>query len=987
MVSTQAKRKKTAEMPDSPPKRVTRARATKEIDDAPVKPKTTRITTASTKAASEKKKAAVTPKAPASAPAKTTKRKTRADDKSAEAAGEPKEIGAYEEPVVNENVPTEPIQSKPGKTNGRTKKTTVTNEEERHIEVPRTRGRQPKATAVKDSAEPEVPKTRGRPRKTPEPTTTETQTKEPKEQMAPEPVKKVTRGRSAAVSNAKPVTAKPSTLSKSTTVPSKKRVKFEEGPDKENLPIQKDVPMKSAMKPTGLNAKPIRKPVAVRPTTRGRKATNTPATSSGETEKIQSMPLSPKKINQVAKSDPISEDELAGEKTPIRALSQSPSKRPMSSKIDLGSVSKLNFDQHTAPSSPAKPTTSSVLESPARRPPLSPFKDALKTSPRKLDFGDSIAKPALQSSRSPIKASLLQESPKRGVFADISVRPILLPSKSPFKVSLLQSPARRPNLSPVKASAGGSPEKPKSGLATKAPSSPSRTSSTDATKTSSETVLSSPFKAARPLEQRAKVHIITDEERSVITEKVFHPLSEVSSPEKQEIAVDLTLHPQDLDGVNSDSTVPESSILTKSPVTAPIKDGAFDDTDVDIQEAPPAFPGPAFAIGSSSLRRTSMESESSEDELASPKKIYEMTPLRRREDPAHEYDTPAVIGAQDEARSSAAPLSFTPLADQLNSWNTKSPERRTRPGQARGMFSIGGAAADLAIDQPTPVIAKTSPAKSSFFDDEMAIRDEHDDAYHTEIGEDNETNLAILKTSQDSLASEEYGDENAEPVDLQVFAAESDADATVTCLPAKVFTPARIIERPTEMYTVSKVPLRPSADESPLIVPRQRSRSFGGPLATVNQPHLMQAKEPIERPNTPVLRPTLTPQTPSSGMRLDAETPGRTVRKGIVPDILKGAVVHVDVHTTEGADASGIFVDLLTQMGARCVKQWHWNPRAGFGSSLDHSASPQELSPDAATSKIGITHVVYKDGGKRTLEKVRSSNGAVHCVGVGWVLE
>lgn len=93
---------------------------------------------------------------------------------------------------------------------------------------------------------------------------------------------------------------------------------------------------------------------------------------------------------------------------------------------------------------------------------------------------------------------------------------------------------------------------------------------------------------------------------------------------------------------------------------------------------------------------------------------------------------------------------------------------------------------------------------------------------------------------------------------------------------------------------------------------------------------------------------------------------------------LHGAVVHVDVHTTEGEDASGIFVELLQQMGARCVKSWSWNP----GSSL----SPVD-GADPKDSRVGITHVVYKDGGLRTLEKVKKAAGLVKCVGVGWVLE
>ena len=144
--------------------------------------------------------------------------------------------------------------------------------------------------------------------------------------------------------------------------------------------------------------------------------------------------------------------------------------------------------------------------------------------------------------------------------------------------------------------------------------------------------------------------------------------------------------------------------------------------------------------------------------------------------------------------------------------------------------------------------------------------------------------------------------------------------------------------------------------------------------------------EEASQPETPRLKAVPSPQTPFSSMKLDAETPGRTVRKGVVPDVLKGAVVYVDVHTSEGADASGIFVDLLHQMGARCVKQWTWNPRASLGDSLSsEEGSVSSDSPPA--SKVGITHVVYKDGGKRTLEKVRAAGGIVYCVGVGWVLE
>ncbi len=103
-------------------------------------------------------------------------------------------------------------------------------------------------------------------------------------------------------------------------------------------------------------------------------------------------------------------------------------------------------------------------------------------------------------------------------------------------------------------------------------------------------------------------------------------------------------------------------------------------------------------------------------------------------------------------------------------------------------------------------------------------------------------------------------------------------------------------------------------------------------------------------------------------------TPARTPRRDLDVALLRGAVVFVDVHTTEGADASGIFRRASDADGCQMRHKWSWNP-----------ASPPRA--DRSSSKVGITHVVYKDGGKRTLEKVRESGGVVHCVGVSWVLD
>ena len=965
-----AKRKKTADMADSPPKRVTRARAKNiNTDDVASKPKATNITKASAKAASVKKKPAQ--------PSLPVKRKTRADDENG---------GATEEAVAEQEAKPEHTKEK-----GQVKKVVPGEKVEGSMpDAPRIRDRSTKATAA-ELAKPDGPKTRGRPKKTLE---TAPAVKEAQQEIKKAvPVKKTTRGRPVINATEMQSTTPATRLA---VAAQKKRVKFQQEPDKENVPLETEGLKKSAIKLTGLKAKPVRTPVAAQATTRGRKATVSKVQESQQLGKKEVLPLSPKKVNQVAKSDPIiSEDELAGEKTPSRALSKSPAKQVMSPAKDFGSVTKSILDPVTAPLSPSKLKSSSILASPARRPPSSPFKDALKRSPKKAQLGDSKAQPELLPSRTPMKVSLLQASPRRGILGDNMTQPILLPSKSPFKISLLQSPARRPPVSPMKSSGLVSSVK----SAMKAPtfhatitsgqSSPFRAPTLSLGK-----VISSPFRVGSP-EQTAKI----------LTERA----------EEREIDADE----EDSSAMHAKSPTTEADAEVESPLRIPVatfeEPVSLDDTIVIDEpgpiirndhttetakpvETPTVYKGPAFSFASAALRRVSIES-GSEDELGSPEKGYGVTPLRRHGISAQDFGTPAVIDGQD----SDAPgdqLSFTPLADQLSSWTASSPNKqsaRTPPRQGRGMFSLGGAGMVVTPEQTVDEIPTGSPAKTSFFEDEMAMRDGEENVEDASSAEmvSNEQDLAALQVSQESQASEEYGDENAMPSDAEILRAEQ--DHTLTCTPAKALTPAKkISQQPREIHTVSKVPLRASAEGSPLIVTRQRSRSFGGPLSVVHgarHDSAGQTKAPqdadnenarLDQPATPVLVATTLPQTPGSAMRLDAETPGRSVRKPVVPDVLQGAVVFVDVHTSEGADASGIFVDLLTQMGARCVKQWSWNPKTSIGSSLN-SIAPQAASSD--TTRVGITHVVYKDGGKRTLEKVRSSNGVVLCVGVGWVLE
>lgn len=225
------------------------------------------------------------------------------------------------------------------------------------------------------------------------------------------------------------------------------------------------------------------------------------------------------------------------------------------------------------------------------------------------------------------------------------------------------------------------------------------------------------------------------------------------------------------------------------------------------------------------------------------------------------------------------------------------------------------------------------------------------------------------RTCEETLseASQEYGDENELPVEPT---------------PASNRTPhVTIPSRPvpqTALLTTTKVPLKPADDSesSPL-----KKKSFSaGRTSHRNAGILPRSVTVISCSPTKDKRGASTRSgdmfsTPiKADQQSSVDMPGTQPRRVADSALLRGCIVLVDVHTTEGADASGIFVELLTHMGAKCIKTWHWNP-SGSGNG------------DSSSSKVGITHVVFKDGGKRTMEKVREARGLVHCVGVSWVLE
>ncbi|KAI9815424.1 MAG: hypothetical protein M1826_002054 [Phylliscum demangeonii] len=189
---------------------------------------------------------------------------------------------------------------------------------------------------------------------------------------------------------------------------------------------------------------------------------------------------------------------------------------------------------------------------------------------------------------------------------------------------------------------------------------------------------------------------------------------------------------------------------------------------------------------------------------------------------------------------------------------------------------------------------------------------------------------------------------------VPLAAADDDDDEPVT----PPSTPSAPRFRPRSTSTYSSVYRLPTSEDE--------DSDADEPAAATTRPSRATAAATATRTSAPT--PTTTSSPPSVAPSSAGSPP---------PQPLRGAVVYVDVHTAEGADASSLFTGMLVQMGARVVRNWSWNPGPVLASGASSPRPP----------RVGITHVVYKDGGVRTLEKVRQSAGAVACVGVAWVLE
>ncbi|EGX91832.1 Breast cancer suppressor protein BRCT [Cordyceps militaris CM01] len=914
---------------DSPPKRITRARAAAKAN-ASTAVRTTKIVTAAARA-----------KAAGSAAASmttATKRKSPSDDDDDEGEARARRLrGRPRRATGTAAVAAASLRTEPARTTRATRATRTTTRTSPVEQPPKEEPARPTAPA------------RGRPRRNTATSTASTA--------------KRTAATTGAMRSRPAVTVSEPVVNKS--------VKFDE-PDKENMSVA--VAEKDADHPHRL-ARSARRPPT--PASKG-------AMSAAAADKKK--PLSPRKVTQI----PVLrlEEDLAGDGSPRRngatePVNVTPVKRsvdPVMFEKDADSTITVN----AAILGPPEATTTVALGSPPRRPPASPTRDTFKSPAKKMSgiaFPGSPTKSNAFSRENAIKTgaaskNALFQTPAKRPPSPIKGRAFPLTSKpqsnqDAFKASLFQSPAKRAaprSLKPVS-------EGPLAAIC-ETPAMKPFAASTSVLTDSHRPAEKLTFEE-NPTTQRFPEEVLANP----VIESYFNGrLSDVVPRDDADEGLDEDSEKVELVHTFSFYEQVDGAATPRLDMTPSRQSFSSGDSSVDLTEVRRAVTTP--------LRVATPQGASFQLRDKDVDPCHDMTTMSDSDDELGlDEDLSTFTPSFNKKRRST--MGLTSLAHTLNAWSSEG-----IPPANEAIQRASGLRRALTI---VPV-AEPSPMKTSFFEDQMQTQKEQDEdsgeiadgeisepSFDEDIrvtGEDlalaqEAEDLSLLhespcadrgvaKSFSDSLseASQEYGDENELPVDPALNGLRMWPPAT----------PARSVMR--NCSTTTKVPLKPADESSPTTFRRfSTSRIPHNGTRNLSKSATVNSYSP-EKTSSDVYGMDHEPATSASkcDMWSNMGTPACSPRRGASSPLLRGAVVFVDVHTSEGADASLIFVDLLTQMGAKCVKTWSWNPD---GASHAESSS----------NRIGITHVVFKDGGKRTMEKVRRSNGVVQCVGVSWVLD
>ncbi|RFU72438.1 breast cancer suppressor brct [Trichoderma arundinaceum] len=1015
----------------SPPKRLTRARAAKDPEPAATS-KPTKIVTAAAKA-----RASVPSTLTASTKSTAAKRKTRSDD----ADEEERQASLAKRPRGRP-------PKKPAEEEGKGAAMAVTTTTASAVSEPGRAGR-PRATVRKGitditKEESTAPKPgRGRPRKVePKPEEGENQ---------PEPAKKTARGRPATVmksASSTTTTANKPPIKKVVKFrePDKENVEPAAAPKEPATAGMRGRPARRGGAAAARTARPVTK--ATKPQAGDKKPlspkkitqlTLSQYDSEDELalEKVSTKPLAKGPIKPPSKKSENIPFEIEHEATTVAVNTAmfdlpevtttflaSPARRPTSPPRDtLKSPAKriavplpgsaLKLSNEPVAQTPFKGST--LLQSAAKRP-QSPIKPFIFSAQKE------------QPSESTTKLSMLQSPAKRAMPGFKS----LLDSRQPDLPTLDESPAATPTRAAKSSKKlmmeeevhedteddpfAGPIENPQFSM--RVPIAPPQDADsnrleaeTEEEEAEAEAEAEAEEAEAETEEDEAEAEVeeevqeVVETEAEIVAEVEFEDTEEDEPPQVTEIPETLA-NEEEANEVVEESIIVATEEQESEDEEAPVEDEEDDSEDTMVldelvaEEEPTESPPKAETPAHNPLYQLRQKDLDPCHDLSSASDSEDDTlPFERI------TGTPSISGEKTpRTRASRSPLKqsrrstlgFTALSDQLGSWSAASPVKsahsfvvETEPVSAEEDESPEDGIEPLHRDTPMKnafssnealvenVEEQTEDVEAMITDEDVALAQEANEMSLMDPME-SEDGSSARHSFDDSLsdASQEYGDENQVPVDGAAPSSQPQAP------------PVTPVGRPMtrSFNTTTKVPLKPADDSTPSPL---KKKSFSASRAAPKRPSQPRRGAPVvsyspDKPRRRSLRNVSTiseepeqsaePSTPAAKMDMwtSIGTPARTPRKDLNPILLRGAIVFVDVHTSEGADASGIFVELLTQMGARCPQKWNWNP-----SNANNNES----------TKVGITHVVFKDGSKRTLEKVREANGVVQCVGVSWVLD
>jgi hypothetical protein len=834
----------------------------------------------------------------------------------------------------------------------------------------------------------------------------------------------------------------------------KKRVTFQVDDDKENQTPQEPITSRISSKTSLLKSKPVRRPA-------GTKAGTRRVTRSAPND---AQPLSPKKPNQLPAANEVHNEDQFLDRSPIKPPSakrrqEEPNNDITNMQSDPTEGDPLAADSTASPiKSPAKAFSSSLLSSPAKKISLfRPGSASTSHSPSKsrAEHTTSLAAPLFRTSLLSSPAKRPSNSPsKRQAVVVAQMKETVTASleEDPFNVSKADSPSEK---TPVFSFPDQFDQEQIPDFSFPKDVSPAKSISPSKTLFTNEPLQSPAAQLSSPSPKDIVIDDFADDnpsqdilnEDSVIRGTVFEDLQAVD----MDVDTEEFLQPHQLSPVAEEDTLAELDDLEEVdfaveqkafPSPAKNEESGFSkfvrpgnlfagllakrDSDITVSDK-----APVIAIPESSLapRYTTthpsdiQDMDELEDELTMALPSIQLSPSKSKSNRQESYGSTSIY-LQDTSSDFVQRdiVSMTPLVFRFGSMGLMSPSKKGLGKSKRESILSPIPPAAFYGNQTEPEHLESPDATTT--NDENALPVQIDELEAVESIPEGGFENPVFEPSTEEHPEDDFMEDiesDKENQPIPYF-----APSTETKLQPVISTPIRApIRGPREFYSVQKIPLKPAGELSPVKIQRKRRGSISGPSNCQDHRTGLSRSKTVISYSPEQRRPIMTddiledicePVTPvqSRSMAQDtfiAETPlvsyPNTPAQIVDSTILNGVVAYVDVHTAEGADASGVFIDLLTQMGAKCVKQWNWNGASsvrgtpahekgfGLGGSDEGIYDPGLLATPGGTSqgnsrsgsKIGVTHVIFKDGGVRTLEKVREAAGIVTCVNVAWVLE